>query len=114
MQPRAVLRRQVRHELDRVKIPRIHLACIRHEYRRPVQLPQPTLERIGVEAACRVASEALDISLAHAKHPDRLQSARMDVATRENRWRRELGQPALLYVHTVLLSPPVARGGERD
>src|SRR3954449_6425940 len=84
VKPGAVLRREVGHSLYRVKIARVDLARVRDHDGRAVQLSQPRLEGLGVEAPGPVASESFDIALTHPEHADRLDGAGMDVAAREN------------------------------
>jgi hypothetical protein len=89
VQPRAVFRREVGHPLDRVEVARVDLTGVRDDDRRAVELPQPGLQALCVKPSRRVASEALDVALAHAEHADRLYRARVDVAAREDRRRGE-------------------------
>ena len=64
---------------DRVKVTRVDLACVGDHDCRPSRLVQLALERTEVKAPDAVFSEPTDVGSTQAKHPDRLDGARVQI-----------------------------------
>ena len=106
--------RQVGDRRDRVEVAGVHLTGVGDDDRRPVELGEPPLERLEVEAAGRVAGEPLDIGAAEAEHADRLHGARVDVAAGEDRRRRQAREAELVGVDSLAFGPPAAGRSQAD
>jgi hypothetical protein len=112
VQPGVVLGGEVRKLVQRVEQSCVHVAGRGDENRRcAVEAAQRLLERVAVECPGRVRENA-HLRATDAEHRERLHRARVHVAARQHRHRRETREAVLLDVDAVLRTPPAPRRRE--
>src|SRR5205085_7717941 len=107
MHPRAVLRRQARDLPQRVEVARVDVARGGDDERRlAAEAAQLPLQSRQVEPAGCVAREDARRLAADPQHAQGLDRARVQVAARENRNRRQTAESGAVDVDPVLQAPP--------
>jgi hypothetical protein len=100
---------------DRIEVSRVDLSGVPDQDRRlPIELAERRSKSVHVQASGGVPSQDADPIAAQADHPQGLLGAGMQVARREHRDRRHLGQPFPVDIHSPAEAAPPSGAGQPD